>query len=116
MKYLIQLLIFPAIFLSTQVFADGNPVVAGAGSISCGRWIESRAMKNEAMDSVLATWLQGFLSGMNAQRFLQTKQDMLPLPDSPSLLAYIDKACGDKPLDKVYPIAVHLYGDLQSAK
>lgn len=93
--------------------ADDRFAVAGPGATSCGKWIEARALQRKEVDAVLTTWIQGFLSGMNTQRLAHSNQEVSLIPDPPTLLAYVDKACRDNPLDQVYLIAIKLYQDMQ---
>lgn len=93
--------------------ADQQFAVAGPGVISCGKWIEARAFQNKDIDNVFTAWIQGFLSGMNTWRWLQTKQEMSLIPDPPSVLAYVDKFCRENPLEGVYSASMQLYRDMQ---
>jgi len=47
---------------------------------------------------------------------MSTKQEMSLLPDPPTLLAYVDNACRDKPLENVYLVSIRLYQDIQATK
>jgi hypothetical protein len=38
---------------------------------------------------------------------------MSPIPDAPSLLAYVDKECSDKPIGGVFSVSIKLYRDMQ---
>lgn len=113
MKLLVRIYILMTFFLSISSLAVGNPVVSGTGTISCEKWFEGRAFKNKEMDAFFASWIQGFLSGMNTQRYIESQQAMSELPDIPTMLAYVDKECSGKPLQKIYPILVNLYQDIQ---
>jgi hypothetical protein len=93
--------------------ADEQYTVAGAGAVSCGKWIETRAFQNSDLDNLLVAWVQGFLSGLNAQRFALTKQEMAVIPDPPTLLAYVDKFCRENPLQTGYAAAISLYREIQ---
>ena len=68
------------IFLFTsQASAQGetdNFAIPGVGAISCGNWIENRKMDSEPINNILASWLQGFLSGMNTHRGLTTENQL----------------------------------------
>lgn len=107
------LLITFALLSAPAQAADDRYGVAGAGAASCGKWIEARKADNQSTNLMLTSWLQGFLSGMNTQRSLLTNQEYLLIPDSPTLLAYVDKACRDNPLSNVYVVAIRLYQEMQ---
>ena len=96
--------------ISQTISAKEVQVIAGVGASSCGQWIEGREYKE--LDGMLVSWVQGFLSGMNLQRYAETKQEMAPIPDSGSLLAYIDKYCRENPLRDVAYGAVELYKEI----
>ena len=70
-------------------------------------------MNSDKLDVLLASWLQGFLSGMNAQRTMLTDKDMKNLPDTASLLAYVDKYCRENPLKSGYEASLRLYSELE---
>jgi len=106
------LITFPLLSASAQA-ADDRYGIAGAGAASCGAWIEARQADDRSTNLMLTSWLQGFLSGMNTQRYLLTKQEYSLIPDSPTLLAYVDKACRDNPLSNGYVVAMRLYQEMQ---
>lgn len=110
MKY-IKLILFVTVAIFTQqTIASASHTVSGPGSMTCGQWIEAREQNDMAIDHVLSSWIQGFLSGMNVQNYIQTEQKMAPLPDAPTILAYVDKECGDAPLNNtVFIISVQLF-------
>lgn len=113
MNYSSYLLLLISVFTFTSAYgANDRSAISGAGAISCGKWIETREMKNDDINMMLSSWLQGFLSGMNTQRYVTTKKEMALIPDSATLLAYVDKACKDSPLDSVYLISMRLYQDI----
>jgi hypothetical protein len=57
--------------------------IAGVGAMSCDEWRTNAVSKDPmvavALDAQLTAWVQGFLSGMNVQRSLSTKQQFLTL-------------------------------------
>ena len=104
------------ILLCTLTSAHGStdrPAISGVGAMSCGKWIEFREMKSKEINNFLVAWFQGFLSGMNTQGVVMKKEEMLIIPDPPTLLAYVDKACKDSPLDSVFSISIRLCQDIQ---
>jgi hypothetical protein len=101
--------------VSMAVWADeGSYAISGAGATSCGKYIEGRSFRDRDIDRMFASWIQGFLSGMNTQRLAVTREQMSLLPDAPSILAYVDKFCRETPLADVYQASINLYQDIQT--
>lgn len=97
---------------SASAQASSGQAIAGAGGVSCGKYLEIRAHSSAELDGLFTSWLQGFLSGMNTYRFVATRQEMSQIPDGPSLLAYMDKYCRDNPLKSAYSGAMTLHSGL----
>jgi hypothetical protein len=93
--------------------ASEEQAIASVGASSCGLWIEARESKEEGLNNFIGSWLQGFLSGMNTQRHFDTRKRMAAIPDSGTLIAYVDKYCRDNPLKTVYQASTRLYDDIQ---
>lgn len=93
--------------------AQPSPIM-GTGAFSCGQWVESRALKEEAVDGILIQWQLGFLSGMNFKG--NSIKEMVILPDAPSILLYMDNYCKAHPLEKVMEGSLALYQEMVSAK
>lgn len=102
-------------FASISFGMDSNEKSAIAGPVAgtCGYWIKQRKEENSVVNSILIVSLQGFLSGMNTMRAMESERGMSMIPDSDTLLAYVDKQCEDDPLMSVYDISMTLYGRLQ---
>ena len=64
--------------------------------------------QKELTDALTVTWLQGYLSGTNTQRFMESKTAMKLQPDSESMTAFVEKYCRDNPLKTVYDAALWL--------
>lgn len=64
--------------------------------------------QKEFSDALTVTWLQGYLSGTNTQRFIESKTAMKFQPDSESMIAFVEKFCRDNPLKTVYEAALSL--------
>jgi hypothetical protein len=84
---------------------ERESAIVGAGTASCGRYLEIRAMQDRDLDGLFSSWLQGFVSGANVQR-REMGLEFVSVPDGPSMLAYIDKFCRDNPLKTVFEGAV----------
>ena len=59
-------------------------------------------------DMIMVTWIQGFLSGTNTQRLIDSDRKMKVQPDSQSITAFVDKFCRDNPLKTVYEASIVL--------
>ncbi len=86
--------------------SDGQ-ALAGAGTTSCGRWLALES--DSTAHLMLVSWAQGFLSGMNMADYIATKQPFVLLPDSDSIMAYVNKYCRNNPLKKPFQGAMQLY-------
>lgn len=93
---------------STVSQAETKFVISGAGTTSCGKFITPAKGTKEISDALMATWLQGYLSGTNTQRFIDSHTPMKPQPDGESIVAFVEKYCRDNPLKTVYDAAIQL--------
>jgi hypothetical protein len=105
MKALVALSLFT---VATSVLAQGV-AVQGVGTFSCGKYLEFRTQKNETQDAAFVSWVWGYLAGLNMEAPRATTQN---LPDAASTLAYIDKHCGEHPLNNVLQAANDLFKEL----
>lgn len=71
--------------------------VSGAGTASCGQYLESRS--DDSLSHMHVTWAQGFLSGLNVAEYTTVKSPFVVLPDGPTISAYLDKFCREHPLE-----------------
>ncbi len=81
--------------------------------MSCGKFLQADRDRDNVTSLVVVTWAQGYLSGVNTQRYAMTKQDMAIQPDGESIRAYILKHCTDNPLHTVYEAAIHLSSEMK---
>lgn len=88
--------------------AQPKYAIAGVGATSCGQYLKPPTATKDISDINAATWIQGYLSGTNTQRFAFTKQEMKLQPDYQSIIAYVDKYCREHPLATVYEAAIEL--------
>lgn len=114
MKYRQQmLLLYLALACLPQgVVANERYAVAGVGAISCGEWAQGRAKNSTLLEFQMSAWLQGFLSGMNVQQTILAGKEMALLPDSQTLLIYVDKYCRDNPLNVPWQGLWQLYREI----
>lgn len=92
--------------------AEPKFAIAGAGMVSCGQYLKSSKTTKEMSDMMVVTWVQGFLSGTNTQRFWEGQKEMKLLPDAESISAFVDKYCRDNPLNNVYQASMDLERNL----
>lgn len=102
--------------LTASISASSQPSTKGAlvglGVSSCGVYLDFRNPRSEQLDTALASWISGFISGMNNSRFKLTKAYPKLLPDGPSVLAYMDKYCRENPLKAIWQGADALFEEL----
>lgn len=106
------LLIVLAASVPAAAFGASDHVISGAGSASCGKYLEDRASGSQLVKALYWSWLQGFLSGANIHAAVYDEELMVAIPDSETLLIYVDKHCRDNPLHQVHQAAFALYREL----
>lgn len=102
------LIAFSAFFVSAHSLAQPKFAIAGVGSTSCGQYLKPPGLKKEMSDLIMATWIQGFLSGTNAQRLFDTDTKMKLQPDAESIIAFVDNFCRENPLKTVFEASLAL--------
>lgn len=88
--------------------AEPKYAVAGMGATSCGQYLKPPGSTKDASDIVVMTWVQGYLSGSNTQRFITDKTVMKKQPGGETIIAFVDKFCRDNPLKTVYEASIAL--------
>ena len=106
---LVVVLVFCCVGVARAQSSD--QALAGAGTISCGSYLAHES--DPTARDMFVSWFQGFLSGMNMADHVTAKQPFVLLPDSDSIIAYIDKYCRDNPLRSPSQGAMQLYSDLR---
>jgi hypothetical protein len=96
------------LMLGQSVQAQGV-AVTGVGTFSCGKYLEFRATKNETQNAAFVSWIWGYLAGLNMEAQRATTEN---LPDAASTLAYVDKYCGEHPLNNVIQASGELFHEL----
>jgi hypothetical protein len=89
--------------------AEGDRLVYGAGMETCAVWQKSRS-GNRVAELQLQAWIDGFFSGYNAAS--EGTDFLMPRPETVAYYAWIDKHCGQNPLNKVMQAAVALKDEL----
>lgn len=109
----VALLVTLASYATAQSMIPGIPgpiratSVTHAGTETCGRYLQTRA--NGGKTSDYEAWIYGYLAAYNA---FSTYLVVRAPRDSPTMLAYLDKHCRDRPLDILAGGAMALIGDL----
>lgn len=101
------LLFLPKLAFSTEDFA-----VSGAGTVSCGKYLENQ--KQPILKAIQTTWAQGFISGINITESAIANKKMLSMPDSETIDLYLSNYCKEKPLKHPYDGAMSLYLELRA--
>lgn len=85
------------------------PLVVGPAMVACRTFAESA----EAEKQAVVTWAQGFLSGMNTYRWLDTQYRPLGLPDAPSIRLFLDRYCRANPLETPLKGSIELFRHIE---
>jgi hypothetical protein len=93
--------------------AQGDFRILGAGTVSCGGWLEERE-KNSDVWIQMSDWVNGFLTGVQVggQRPLTAEQTR----DVAGRSAWLDNYCRSKPLDDLSSASAALFVELLRRK
>ena len=87
--------------------------IAGAGSATCQQWLDrSVGSTDEAM---MASWVQGFLSGANSYRYVAYHKDLLLLPEVGDLVARVSIYCIKNPNNLLFNASVRVFKILEES-
>lgn len=103
------------LFMVTPTMAEDQPIV-GVGNQSCGVWNEWRDKENNAVETLLTGWVQGFLSGMNARSYVMTgmsEDSMYVLPSQQMINAYLDEYCKKNVSDDLFGASLTLFYEIE---
>ena len=100
------LILMSLVFLMTTQVSATPKYFIGAGTVSCGAWLQAR---REHRATNMQGWVLGFVSGANASR---NSDDFLVDPDGPGLLAWIDNYCPQHPLENLFTASDSLIFEL----
>lgn len=81
----------------------------GAGSLSCGVFMQYKAENNSDAMDLHVQWVWGYLSAYSYRSFFikgpkvmeKPRGEISPFPDSPTILLFLEKHCREYPLDSV---------------
>lgn len=99
-----------ALTISTDALSQRAGQISGPGSATCGAYLaERQSISHENTDFQFSAWVFGFLSSYNTLSLLPQIKTM---PESSTILAYLDKYCRDNPLKHVSHGTACLVADL----
>src|SRR5690349_16216805 len=112
---------FVAVVVALSLFKPVSAsefVIIGAGATqSCGDWAHSRRAGAEEVDQwkalILASWIQGYSSGINAAYGALDKKLYLKLPNTPTMVAWFDNHCRANAWDDMHQAAEVLMKELR---
>lgn len=101
-----------ALLFTNSLAAKEEPPLAMfyVGDVSCGAWVQSA--DNEMGRAQYIAWFRGFISGYN---FGNPKNQVLlgSMPDSGTLVLYVDKYCRENPLKPFVGAAMDLVREVR---
>lgn len=92
MRHMPTAVILFVLLVAIPCTSEGH-IAIGAGTDSCGKWIESR--NEPASHFQYKEWIFGFLSGVNSNS--NSNKQSRP-PDGAAVVAFIDQYCKNNPL------------------
>lgn len=93
---------------------EGVPyTVYGAGTVSCGKYLELRRANDRGQEFQVLAWADGFISGHNRNTLVADQ--VRGKIDDETILAYLDKYCRDNPLHDLVKGVVSLVDELTPA-
>ena len=105
------LFIYLLLSLATSASAQKTSTV-GVGATSCGAYMRLSSGANEDTRNVIGSYLQGYLSGINAAMLANQKQSK-SIPDVSALISYMDTYCARKSLERVDSGIIDLYTQIR---
>ena len=108
------------LLIATPAFTQDNMYV-GVGKQTCGYWVTARkagssdtSAKTLLRESVVTSWVQGFVVGVWAREGGQRAS--FSVPDGPTMQVWLDKYCADRPLELVMQAAIQLVTEITGPK
>lgn len=95
-----------------------NTVEVGAGTQSCGRWVESRGHRSAANDlttGMIGSWVQGYLTGLALGLDFGAGKSSWAFypPDAGAIHVWLDGYCKSRPLDSIFTASTQLATELR---
>ncbi len=89
----------------------GNYIIVGAGTLSCGAWLEKRE-KEDWESRLLLEWVHGYISSHN--EYVEGMANVIEGVGIDSLNAWIDDYCRNHPLEDLHIAAEALIEHFES--
>jgi len=115
MKHLITIVL---LLLASSAWAaeplDTKPYprpVAGEGLVSCGAFMQFHSTNNSGQLNLIVQWALGYMTAHSIKStFVKDQKDwkrpvggeISTIPDSPTILLFLEKHCREYPLDRVW--------------
>lgn len=97
-----------AVLLMTFVQVSYGWMIYGAGSFSCGKWLENRREQGGWAQVANTTWVAGYVTAAQDHGGLNLKTS-----DTNAMEAFVDKHCRENPLDSILDASRALVRALQ---
>jgi hypothetical protein len=85
--------------------------ISGAGTLSCGGWIQARHL-GEPADMVIVAWTQGYLTAFSLNLEAGGAAPLRYI-DQYAVKAWLDKYCAQNPLKRILDAATALASELR---
>ena len=106
-------LVFACCFGLVPMAWAGDRALVGAGTAKCARYLESASKGFDSSLNLVASWTQGYISGVNVGR-MNAKLPALVLPDLAEIRTWHERYCKQHPDDLVYESSDSLIESLQA--
>ena len=116
--WIVKFVVVFTILLSTLSFASEVQPIMGAGTQSCGKYLQYRESKNDAETYEILHWVLGYISAYN--EYVDTSEDGITAvtgtTPSSFLKPWLDKYCSENPLKNPYRGVSQLIKELKKAQ
>ena len=109
MKSLSHLGILMSLLVGFAHAQESKPLIVGPGLVSCAKFSALPALEV----AEVTAWAQGFVSGMNSYRWLNTHYQPLVLPDAVAIQARLTTFCVEHPDDTALKGTLVLFKELE---
>ena len=96
---------------------DGNILLTGGGTITCGNYIKYSNEKNSEQMEVIYQWVYGFLTGYQMRgsfgdKIIKSTQNNINPPEKSTIDLFMRKFCSENPLSSVMNGTIELTNKL----
>ena len=106
------LLVVSAVLFFSQTVRAEVIILTGAGTSQCGKYLND-LNESEFAEYIVASWLQGYLSGRNVERFEHGKP-VLDIAGHEGQARWLNNYCEENPLDNLWQGAEALWETLKA--